>query len=216
LTDFARCIEHSLLSPTTTSADIQKLCAEAVEYGFYSVCVNPCHVRLASGLLSGTGARVTTVIGFPLGATLTEVKVYEAMQAALSGADELDMVMNVGAALSGDWEAVRKDISDVVAATTGLVHKVIIECCYLTDEQKQTAARTAVEAGAGYVKTSTGFGPSGATPEDVRLIRAAVGDSAGVKAAGGIRTAAQAMAMVEAGADLIGTSNGPAIISPED
>lgn len=206
--DIARLIEHTLLKPSATRADVVRLCAEALGHGFHGVCVNPHFVRVAKG----SGVRVTTVAAFPLGGSVTETKVFEAMRAALDGADEIDMVMNIGEARGGDWDFVRRDISDVVTATRGLVHKVIVECCFLTDEEKRRAALVAVEAGAEYVKTSTGFGSGGAAVEDVRLLKETVGDRAGIKAAGGIRTLAQARALVEAGASLIGTSHGVEIL----
>jgi deoxyribose-phosphate aldolase len=210
--DVAKVIDHTLLRPAATEADIRRLCAEAVEFGFHSVCVNPHFIGTARDALRGSGVKVTTVIGFPLGMTLSGVKVYEAMQAALSGAEELDVVMNIGAAKSGEWGFVRKELSHVVSATRGLVHKVIIEACYLGDDEKGEAARASLEAGAEFVKTSTGFGPQGAKADDVRLIKAVVGDRAGIKAAGGISTLAEIREMLLAGATRIGTSRGPAIM----
>jgi deoxyribose-phosphate aldolase len=156
--------------------------------------------------------RVTTVIGFPLGATLTEVKVYEAMNATLLGADELDIVINIGALKSGDWEIVRKDLSDVIMATEGIIHKAIIETCYLIDEEKQRAVEIALEAGAEFIKTSTGFGPRGASADDVRIIKGLVGEKAGIKAAGGIKTLKEVFSMLDAGATRIGTSAGARIM----
>lgn len=211
--DIARFIDHTLLRADATEADVRRLCAEAVRYGFVAVCVNPCFVERARGFLSDSPVRVATVVGFPLGAGLTEVKVYEAMRASLTGADELDVVMNIGAAREGRWRAVLKDLSDVVAATRGLVHKVIIEAFYLSEDEKRRAAETALEAGAALIKTSTGYAPGGATVEDVRLIKEVAGDRAGIKAAGGIRTYEQALRMIEAGATRIGTSSGVAIIT---
>jgi deoxyribose-phosphate aldolase len=210
--DVSGVIEHTLLGPAAALEDIRRLCTEAAQYGFYSVCVNPVFVRAAKAALTGSAVRVTTVAGFPLGASLTEAKVFEAMKASLHGADELDMVMNIGEAKAGNWEAVSRDISDVVMASSGLVHKVIIECCYLTDDEKRLAAEAALEAGADYVKTSTGFGTGGATVDDVRLLKGVVGERARVKAAGGIRTLAQVKEMLSAGATLIGTSSGVAIV----
>jgi len=204
-------IEHTLLQSSATRAAIERLCGEALKFGFHGVCVNPHFVPVAKA----RGARVATVVGFPLGMSVTETKVFEAMRAALAGADEIDMVMNIGEARAGNWDYVRKDISDVVMATRGLVHKVIIECCFLTDEEKRLAALVAAEAGTEYVKTSTGFGPGGATVEDVRLLKDVVGDRAKIKAAGGIRTLAQARMLIEAGASLIGTSRGVEIVEEE-
>jgi len=209
-------IEHSLLRATATGAEIRVLCAEAIEYGFYSVCVNPSRVRLAREVLEGTGVRVTTVSGFPLGAVTTQVKAREAMEALYLGADEVDMVMDLGAALEGDWGRVERDISDVRSAikgpSGGAVLKVIIECCYLSDGQKARATETALRAGTDYVKTSTGFGTSGAKVEDIALMRDVLKGRARIKAAGGIKTLDDLVAMAEAGADLIGTSSGVSIM----
>jgi deoxyribose-phosphate aldolase len=213
--EIAKLIDHTLLRPDAREQDVRTLCAEAREFGFHSVCVNPHFVEKARALLRGSGVRVTSVVGFPLGMTLTAVKAYEALNAALLGAEELDMVINLGALKSGRWDVVERDISDVVAVTRGLIHKVIIEACYLDEEEKKRAAGAALEAGADFVKTSTGFGPGGARVEDVRLIRAVVGDKAGVKASGGIRTLAQAREMVAAGATRIGTSRGRDIMEEE-
>jgi deoxyribose-phosphate aldolase len=210
--DIARFIDHTLLRADATEADVRGLCLEAVRYGFFAVCVNPCFVERARGFVAGSPVRVATVVGFPLGAGLTEAKVYEAMRAALAGADELDVVINIGAAREGRWGAVLRDLSDVVAATGGLVHKAIIECSYLAEDEKRRAAETALEAGAALIKTSTGYAPGGATAEDVRLIKGVAGDRAGVKAAGGIRTYEQALRMIEAGATRIGTSSGVEIV----
>lgn len=211
--DIASLIDHSLLRPDATEADIERLCGEAVQYGFHSVCVNPYFIRRARTLLAGTGVRTTAVIGFPLGMTLTGVKVYEALQACHLGAEELDFVINIGAAKTGDWGLVAKDISDVVAATGGLTRKAIIEAFYLDDDEKRKAAEAALRAGVEFIKTSTGFAPGGATVHDVRLIRSVVGGRAGIKAAGGIRSLADLRALVEAGATRIGTSSGPQIMS---
>ncbi len=208
-------IDHTLLRADATEEDIRRLCAEAGKYGFYAVCVNPFFVEKARDFLSGSPVKLATVVGFPLGASRTEVKVYEAMRAALSGADELDIVINVGAARDGLWGLVERDIADVVSATEGLVHKAIIEACYLTEDEKRRAVEAVLKAGAAFVKTSTGFGPGGATVGDVRLIKDIAGGRAGIKAAGGIRTLEQARAMVEAGATRIGTSSGVAIVKEE-
>ncbi|MCA6214845.1 deoxyribose-phosphate aldolase [Thermococcus bergensis] len=212
--DIAKYIDHTNLKPYATKEDIIKLCEEAKKYGFYAVCVNPYRVKLAKEQLEGTGIKVASVIGFPLGATPTEVKVFEAKKALEDGADELDMVINIGALKDKDYEYVKNDIAEVVkvAHEKGAVVKVIIETCYLTDEEKEIACKLAMEAGADFVKTSTGFGTGGATVEDVRLMRRIVGDKLGVKAAGGIRTYEQALAMIEAGANRIGTSSGVKIV----
>jgi len=209
----AKAIEHSLLRPTATSADIASLCAEAREQMFYSVCIQPKYVTFASRELMGSDVRVTTVVGFPLGTSETRTKAREAMQAVLAGADELDMVMDIGAVKEGDWRRVCSDILSVVSAAPEALHKVIIECCYLTDEEKRNAALAAVESGADFVKTSTGFGPGGATVADVELLARTVNGRARVKAAGGIRTLAEVRAMLEAGASLIGTSSGVSIMA---
>jgi deoxyribose-phosphate aldolase len=210
--EVASIIDHTLLRADATFADIERLCDEAERYGFYSVCVNPHYVKQAKERLKGTAVKVTTVVGFPLGMDLTDAKVYEAMRCALAGADELDIVMNVGAAKDGDWDFVRKDLSDVVAATGGLVRKVIIETCYLSEDEKKAAVEAVLGAGAEFVKTSTGYGTGGATVEDVKLIKSIVGDRAGIKAAGGIKTLKQVKEMVAAGATRIGTSSGVAIV----
>lgn len=212
--DLARYIDHTLLKPTATEADILKLCDEARAYGFYAVCVNPYWVRTAARRLADTPVRVCTVIGFPLGATPTAVKVYETTQALSDGASEVDMVLNVGALKSGHESAVRDDIAAVVEAAQGkALVKVILETALLTDEEKVRACQLAKEAGAHYVKTSTGFGPGGATVADVRLMRETVGPEMDVKASGGVRDAQTARAMIEAGATRIGTSSGVAIVT---
>ncbi|MBP1911322.1 deoxyribose-phosphate aldolase [Thermococcus stetteri] len=214
--EIARYIDHTNLKPYATKEDIIKLCDEAIEYGFYAVCVNPYRVRLAKEYLREKNAdvKVASVIGFPLGATPTEVKVFEAERALDDGADELDMIINIGALKDGNYEYVKNDIAEVVkvAHKRGAKVKVIIETCYLTEEEKVKACELAKEAGADFVKTSTGFGTGGATVEDVRLMRKVVGSEMGVKAAGGIRTYEQAMAMIEAGANRIGTSSGVKIV----
>ncbi len=207
-------IDHSLLRPDAGESEIIRLCDEAEDYGFHSVCVAPSWIGTAKKRLKTR--LLTTVIGFPLGFTFTGVKVREAMQAGLSGADELDIVMNIGRAKSGDWQAVRQDLRDVISATKGLVHKAIIECCYLTREEKIKAVEAAIGAGASFIKTSTGFGPAGATLEDISLIRSVVERGAApavlIKAAGGIRTLKETLAFIEAGAARIGTSRGVDIL----
>jgi deoxyribose-phosphate aldolase len=210
----AHTIDHTLLKPDATQDQIAQLCFEARKFGFASVCVNPAHVKLCAELLKGSGVPVCTVIGFPLGATPTDVKVFEAQQAIREGASELDMVINVGALKSRDYELVRGDIAAVARAchAGNAILKVIIEATFLTDEEKVIACQLAKVAGADFVKTSTGFGPSGATPEDVALMRRVVGPSMGVKAAGGIRTYADAQKMIAAGASRIGASASVKII----
>ena len=212
--ELAKYVDHTNLKPEATRSDIAALCAEAKEYGFASVCVNPCHVAFAARLLEGTDVAVCCVIGFPLGACTTTVKAYEAADAVRNGATEIDMVLNVGWAREGRWGELRAEIAAVVAAIRGRAKlKVILETCLLTDEQKVEACRAAVRAGADFVKTSTGFSRAGATVEDVALMRQTVGPDVGVKAAGGVRTYADAIAMIEAGATRIGASAGIAIIA---
>jgi deoxyribose-phosphate aldolase len=201
-------IDHTILKPEATRDDIVKLCREARQFGFASVCVNPYWVALAHAELPGSQVKVCTVVGFPLGATTTEAKVAETVAALRVGAQEIDMVINVGALRSGDHEAVKTDIAGVVRAAheAGALVKVILENALLDDSQKAAACTLAKLAGADFVKTSTGFGPSGATAQDVALMRRVVGPSMGVKAAGGIRTLADLEAMVAAGASRIGAS----------
>lgn len=213
-THIARLIDHTLLKPDATPEEIRKLCEEALHYGFASVCVNPWNVPQAAELLRGSGVRVTTVVGFPLGATFPQVKIFEAEEAIKAGAAEIDMVINIGALKSGKTEAVEADIRGVVEAChrRGAICKVILETALLTSEEKVRGALAAKSAGADFVKTSTGFGPGGATPEDVRLIRATVGPEMGVKAAGGVRTLGDLLKLVEAGATRIGSSAGVKIV----
>jgi len=208
----AAMIDHTLLKPDAAPDEIRRLCREAREYGFASVCVNPCFVPLCDEELAGSGVAVCTVIGFPLGACATRVKAFEAAAAVEDGADEIDMVINVGAAKAGDFGAVRSDIEAVVNNSGRALTKVIIEACLLTDEEKVEACLAAKAAGADFVKTSTGFSKGGATAHDVALMRRTVGADMGVKAAGGIRTAADAKAMIEAGATRIGASAGISIL----
>lgn len=212
----ARMIDHTLLKPDSTKEQILQLCEEAKEYEFATVCVNPSWVRTAAKELKGTSVGVTTVIGFPLGATSTFTKVAETRDAIASGATEVDMVINIGALKSKDEGTVYQDIKQVVRAASGqAVVKVIIETGFLTDEEKERACLLAKEVGADFVKTSTGFGPGQATVEDIRLMRETVGPNIGVKASGGVRDAESAKAMIEAGANRIGASAGIAIVSGE-
>jgi len=210
--DIASLIDQSLLRPDSTYTDIKRLCEEAQQFGFYSVCINPSFIKMAKSLLKGSNVKITTVIGFPLGMTLTETKVYEAMNASLIGADELDIVVNIGAVKSSDWYIVKKDVSDVIMATKGLIHKTIIEACYLDDNEIRKVIGIALDAGSEFIKTSTGFGPHGVKIRDIRLIKRIVGDAAGIKAAGGIKTAGRVLDMLKAGATRIGTSDGVRII----
>jgi deoxyribose-phosphate aldolase len=212
--ELARYIDHTLLKPEATPAQIERLCAEARQYEFASVCVNPSYVSRCAAWLRGSPVKVCTVIGFPLGANTTDVKACEARMALQEGATELDMVIHIGALKAGETDRVRLDIQRVVeeAQPAGGLVKVIIEACLLTDDEKALACRLAAAAGAGYVKTSTGFSSGGATPEDVALMRSTVGSGIGVKAAGGVRTLADARRMIEAGASRIGASAGVQII----
>ncbi len=209
--NLARYIDHTNLNPAATAEDIRKLCAEAREYGFASVCVNSSRAALASSLLKDSGVAVCCVVGFPLGAMSSEAKAFEARQAAACGASEIDMVINVGLLKDGNIKAVEDDIRTVVEAVPGAVVKVIIETCLLTDDEKITACRAAEAAGAKFVKTSTGFSTGGATAEDVRLMRNSVSAAVKVKASGGIRDAETARRMIEAGAERLGTSRSVAI-----
>lgn len=214
--ELAQRIEHTLLKPEATVKDIMRLCDEAQKYHLYAVCVNPCYVPLAKHLLQGTEVKVVTVVGFPLGATFSSVKALEAKTAMEEHADEIDMVMNVSAFKTGDYAAVTEDIRRVVEAAAPCPVKVIIEAAYLTPREKRTACRIIADGGAKFVKTSTGFGKGGATVEDVKLLHEESGKyGLKVKAAGGIRDAETAKAMVEAGADRIGTSAGAAIAAGE-
>jgi deoxyribose-phosphate aldolase len=212
--ELARMIDHTLLKPEGTKDQIEVLCQEAISYHFAAVCVHPSYVALCAKLLQGTDVEVATVAGFPLGATLPEVKAYEAQRAIAAGADEVDMVLNVGALKSGDYKLVYRDVGTVAQAchARSAILKVIIEAALLTHEEKVAACTLSQMAGADYVKTSTGFGPSGATVEDVALMRRTVGPEMGIKAAGGIRTYADALAMIGAGATRIGASAGVKIV----
>ncbi len=203
-------IDYTLLKPFEPLDSILKLCDDALKYGFAGVCVNPYWVKTCKERLKGSKVKVVTVVGFPLGMAKPEVKAFEAARVVEDGADEIDMVMNLGAFKSRDYEAVLSDIKGVVEV--GVPVKVIIETCYLTNEEIVRACEIAVDAGADYVKTSTGFGPEGAKAEHVRLMKKTVKGKAKVKAAGGIRNLRQALEMVEAGADRIGTSSGVKIV----
>lgn len=214
--EMAKYIDHTQLKSVATFKDIEKVCQEAVEYGFYAVCVNSCYVKHAAEKLRGTGVKVAAAIGFPLGAMISAVKAFEAAEAVKAGAQEVDMVINIGFLKSGDYLKVRDDIEGVVKAVkqidTEVKVKVILEMCYLNSEEKVIACKLAKSAGADFVKTSTGFGPGGATEKDVILMSKLVGQSMGIKAAGGIKDAETALAMIEAGATRIGTSSGISIV----
>ncbi|HCT5826017.1 deoxyribose-phosphate aldolase [Enterococcus faecalis] len=209
-----RMIDHTILKPEATEVAVQKIIDEAKEYNFFSVCINPCWVAFASEQLADTDVAVCTVIGFPLGANTPEVKAYEAADAIKNGANEVDMVINIGALKSQQYDYVRQDIQGVVDAAKGkALVKVIIETALLTDEEKVKACELAKEAGADFVKTSTGFSTGGAKVADIRLMRETVGPDMGVKASGGVHNAEEALAMIEAGATRIGASTGVAIVS---
>lgn len=201
-------IDHTMLKADSTIETIKRYCTEAKEYGFASVCVNSCHVPFVAKELAGSGVKTCCVVGFPLGAMLTSAKAYEAKACVEAGAEEVDMVINIGAMKDKNFELVKEDIRAVVEASKGAIVKVIIETCLLTDEEKVKACELSVEAGAHFVKTSTGFSTGGATIEDIALMRKIVGDKAEVKASGGIRTPEDAQAMITAGADRIGAGNG--------
>ena len=215
--NIASYIDHTLLKPEASEAEILKVCAEAAEYHFKSVCVNPLWVKTVKTALKGSGVLTCSVIGFPLGATPSDVKAFEARGAVLDGADEIDMVINIAAARAGDKGALVDDISAVREAvhTGGAILKVIIETALLSDDQKVLACQASVEAGADFVKTSTGFNGGGATAGDIALMRRTVGPDLGVKASGGVRSLADAQAMIAAGATRIGASSGIAIVKGE-
>ena len=212
--DVAKLIDHTLLKPAASQDQIAQLCYEARTYGFASVCINPTHVKLAAQLLKGSEVDVCTVVGFPLGATPATVKAYETQQALRDGATEIDMVINIGALKSQDYTAVFEDIGTVVrtAHSSSALVKVIIEAAFLTEEEKVIACQLSKAAGADFVKTSTGFGPGGATVADVALMRRVVGPKIGVKAAGGVGSYSDAQEMIAAGATRIGASAGVAIV----
>ena len=201
-------IDHTVLKADTPKAKVQQIIDEAIQYDFMSVCINPTWVSFAAEKLVATDVKVCTVIGFPLGANTSTVKAFEAAEAIKNGADEVDMVINIGAAKDGDWDLVESDIQAVVDASKDVTTKVIIETSLLTDEEKVKACQAAVRAGADFVKTSTGFSTAGATVTDIALMRQTVGPDLGVKASGGVRSIADAQAMIEAGATRLGTSNG--------
>ncbi|HEL2200782.1 deoxyribose-phosphate aldolase [Streptococcus suis] len=206
-------IDHTILKPETTQEQVEKILAEAKEYDFASVCVNPTWVALAAESLKDSDVKVCTVIGFPLGANTPAIKAFETKDAISNGADEIDMVINIGALKTGNYDLVLEDIKAVVAASGDKLVKVIIEACLLTDDEKVKACQLSQEAGADYVKTSTGFSTGGATVADVALMRKTVGPDMGVKASGGARSYEDAIAFIEAGASRIGASSGVAIMN---
>lgn len=212
--NIAKMIDHTLLKADATKEQIVTLCEEAKQYTFASVCVNPTWVKVASELLDGTEVKVCTVIGFPLGATTSATKAFETEDAIKNGATEVDMVINIGALKDKNYDLVKEDIKAVADAAKGkALSKVIIETSLLTNEEKETACKLAVEAGADFVKTSTGFSTGGATAEDIALMRKTVGPSVGVKASGGVRSSEDTAKMIEAGATRIGASSGVAIVN---
>lgn len=213
--DLSRFIDHTQLKPEATIEQIMKLCEEAIKYKFAAVCVNPCYVDLATHRLSGTGVMTATVIGFPLGATFLESKVYEALAAVRAKADELDMVINIGALKAQQWDYVSREIKAVVGIAEGKTVKVIVETALLSEEEKRRICEVVLKSGANFIKTSTGFVPNGgANIEDIKLFKSIIGDTAicGIKASGGIRTEQQFLSMINAGATRVGTSSGVAII----
>lgn len=213
----ANMIDHTVLKAFSSKEDVIKVCNEAKEYGFFSVCINPTHIELAKKELEGSNVKVCTVIGFPLGANTSEVKAFETKDAIAKGAHEVDMVINIGALKDKNYDLVYNDIKAVVdAANKEALVKVIIETCYLTDEEKTIACELSVKAGADYVKTSTGFGTGGSTPEDIKLMRDVVGPNIGVKASGGVRTTEDAIKVIDAGASRIGASSSIAIATGKE
>lgn len=209
----AKYIDHTILKPNATQEEVIKICAEAKEYGFASVCVNQYYTTLVKEQLNESDVKVCTVVGFPLGAVSNEVKAFETMKAIEEGADEIDMVINIGALKDKNYEYVLADIEAVVKAAKGAIVKVILETCLLTDDEKVKACELSVKAGADFVKTSTGFSTGGATVNDIRLMRETVGSEVGVKASGAVRDYETAMAVIEAGANRIGASAGITIVN---
>lgn len=215
MTKLAKMIDHTLLKPDATMEEIIQLCKEAKEYDFKSVCVQPYWIKTAKEALTGSDVLVCTVIGFPQGMNVAAVKAFETKQAIADGADEVDMVINIGATKTGDFDTVHEDIKAVVDAANGVTSKVIIETALLNDDEKVKVCQLAKDAGADFVKTSTGFAGGGATVTDVALMRQTVGPDMGVKASGGVRTYEDAMAFIEAGATRLGASNGVAIVEKQ-
>ena len=213
--ELSKYFDHTILKPSASEDEVRAVCKEALYYNFASVCVNQYRTSLVKSLLEGTDVKVCTVVGFPLGAVCTQVKVFETLEAIKDGADEIDMVINVGALKDKNYKYVRRDIESVKSACKDVTLKVIIETCLLTEEEKKKACELSVEAGADYVKTSTGFSTGGATVDDVVLMKYVVGDKAKVKASGGIRNYETAMNMITAGADRLGTSATVSIVNKE-
>ena len=210
--NYNKMIDHTVLKADTPLETVKRICDEAMEYGFASVCINPCHVAYCADYLKDSDVNVCTVIGFPLGANTSAVKAFETKDAIANGADDIDMVMNIGALKDKNYDLVRDDVKAVVEAANGTLVKVILETCLLTEDEIKKACELCVEAKADYVKTSTGFSTRGATIEDVQIMKAAVQGKAKVKAAGGVRTHEDMVKIVEAGADRIGTSAGCSLV----
>ena len=210
--NYNKMIDHTVLKADTPLETVKRICDEAIEYGFASVCINPCHVAYCADYLKDSDVNVCTVIGFPLGANTSAVKAFETKDAIANGADEIDMVMNIGALKDKNYDLVRDDVKAIVEAANGTLVKVILETCLLTEDEIKKACELCVEAKADYVKTSTGFSTRGATIEDVQIMKAAVQGKAKVKAAGGVRTHEDMVKIVEAGADRIGTSAGCSLV----
>lgn len=210
--NYNKMIDHTVLKADTPLETVKRICDEAMEYGFASVCINPCHVAYCADYLKDSDVNVCTVIGFPLGANTSAVKAFETKDAISNGADEIDMVMNIGALKDKNYDLVRNDVKAVVEAANGTLVKVILETCLLTEDEIKKACELCVEAKADYVKTSTGFSTRGATIEDVQIMKAAVQGKAKVKAAGGVRTHEDMVKIIEAGADRIGTSAGCSLV----
>lgn len=210
--NYNKMIDHTVLKADTPLETVKRICDEAMEYGFASVCINPCHVAYCADYLKDSDVNVCTVVGFPLGANTSAVKAFETKDAIANGADEIDMVMNIGALKDKNYDLVRNDVKAVVEAANGTLVKVILETCLLTEDEIKKACELCVEAKADYVKTSTGFSTRGATIEDVQIMKAAVQGKAKVKAAGGVRTHEDMVKIVEAGADRIGTSAGCSLV----
>lgn len=210
--NYNKMIDHTVLKADTPLETVKRICDEAMEYGFASVCINPCHVAYCADYLKDSDVNVCTVIGFPLGANTSAVKAFETKDAIANGADEIDMVMNIGVLKDKNYDLVRNDVKAVVEAANGTLVKVILETCLLTEDEIKKACELCVEAKADYVKTSTGFSTRGATIEDVQIMKAAVQGKAKVKAAGGVRTHEDMVKIVEAGADRIGTSAGCSLV----
>ncbi len=213
--NIAKMIDHTILNPDARLEDIKRICKEAKEYGFASVCINPNYVSLAKEELKGSDVKVCTVIGFPLGANTVSTKAFEAKEAVLNGADEIDMVQNVTMAKEHDWDYIEKEVKAVKDAIDGRLLKVILETCFLNKDEIKESSLAAIRGGADFVKTSTGFGKGGAKVEDIEIMRKAVGPSKGVKASGGIHNLQEAKAMIEAGANRIGASKSIEIIKGE-